>query len=109
MVVEFVQAQDEQRADPPNDAAKAAEGPQFIGKSCRLNDALTFFETDQSQGKNADGGCDRTVQFGKERLRRKSNATHFQPGFVLPVLITIGGELVLQDRGDAKRKSTQCV
>ena len=48
MVVEFVQAQDEQRADPPNDAAKAAEGPQFIGKSCRLNDALTFFETDQS-------------------------------------------------------------
>ena len=30
MVVEFVQAQDEQRADPPNDAAKAAEGPQFI-------------------------------------------------------------------------------
>ena len=61
MVVEFVQAQDEQRADPPNDAAKAAEGPQFIGKSCRLNDALTFFETDQSQGKNADGGCDRTV------------------------------------------------
>lgn len=74
----------------PNDAAKAAEGPQFIGKSCRLNDALTFFETDQSQGKNADGGCDRTVQFGKERLRRKSNATHFQPGFVLPVLITIG-------------------
>ena len=51
MVVEFVQAQDEQRADPPNDAAKAAEGPQFIGKSCRLNDALTFFETDQSQGK----------------------------------------------------------
>ena len=56
MVVEFVQAQDEQCADPPNDAAKAAEGPQFIGKSCRLNDALTFFETDQSQGKNADGG-----------------------------------------------------
>jgi len=53
MVVEFVQAQDEQRADPPNDAAKAAEGPQFIGKSCRLNDALTFFETDHSQGKNA--------------------------------------------------------
>ena len=39
MVVEFVQVQDEQRADSPNDAAKAAEGPQFIGKSCRLNDA----------------------------------------------------------------------
>ena len=84
MVVEFVQVQDEQRADSPNDAAKAAEGPQFIGKSCRLNDALTFFETDQSQGKNAGGGCDRTVQFGKERLRRKSNARIFSPVLYCP-------------------------
>ena len=49
MVVEFVQAQDEQRADPPNDAAKAAEGPQFIGKSCRLNDALNRSESGQKR------------------------------------------------------------
>jgi len=46
MVVEFVQVQDEQRADSPNDAAKAAEGPQFIGKSCRLNNAFSFPEAD---------------------------------------------------------------
>lgn len=84
MVVEFVQAQDEQRADPPNDAAKAAEGPQFIGKSCRLNDALTFFETDQSQGKNADGGCDRTVQFGKNVCAAKVTPRIFSPVLYCP-------------------------
>lgn len=69
---------------PPMMLPRQLKVHQFIGKSCRLNDALTFFETDQSQGKNAGGGCDRTVQFGKERRAAKVTPRIFSPVLYCP-------------------------